>query len=206
MTATRPRGRPKGGGLRPQQARAALIDAAERCFAAKGIDATTIEDVAAEAGVSRSLVYRHVAGREELLDEVIGRLTDRTIEQLGAAVDPSGTLADHVVELMASVVELVRSDPALTAAFSSDGGAAGRAVAASERVHERARSFAGHVLATAGADRAAELHPDLDLDAAARHLVLVGLALIQGYGQLSDDPVALRSYLRDFAVPPLLAR
>ncbi|MEZ5372976.1 MAG: hypothetical protein R2704_09590 [Microthrixaceae bacterium] len=36
------------------------------------------------------------------------------------------------------------------------------------------------------------------------HLVLIGLALIQGFGPVSDDPELLRHYLSTFVVPSLV--
>jgi TetR/AcrR family transcriptional regulator, regulator of cefoperazone and chloramphenicol sensitivity len=49
-------------------ARARIRDAAIRLFAERGIDGTTIRDVAGEAGVSGGLIRHHFGSKEELRD------------------------------------------------------------------------------------------------------------------------------------------
>src|SRR5262245_41177750 len=56
--------------LRGEDRREALVVAATRLLASQGIDAVTMESVAAQARVSRPLVYKHFANRDELLAEV----------------------------------------------------------------------------------------------------------------------------------------
>ncbi len=68
--------------LKRPERRRALIDAATRAFARAGFAATSLDDVATEAGVSRVLIYRHFASKAELyqavLDEIAGRLVEAT--------------------------------------------------------------------------------------------------------------------------------
>ena len=56
--------------LRGQDRRLVLVDAAARLLADDGIDAVSMETVASRAKVSRPLVYKHFANRDELLAEV----------------------------------------------------------------------------------------------------------------------------------------
>lgn len=61
---------PVPGSLRERrrlEVRAELYRAALRLFAERGYDAVTTEQIAAEAGVSHSTLFRHVATKEELL-------------------------------------------------------------------------------------------------------------------------------------------
>jgi AcrR family transcriptional regulator len=44
-----------------------LLSAAQRLFATQGLDATTVEQVAREAGTSRANFYLHFPGKEDLL-------------------------------------------------------------------------------------------------------------------------------------------
>jgi AcrR family transcriptional regulator len=59
-----------------------LLDAAAACVVGQGVEALTMEGVAAEAGVSKALTYRHFDNREDLLLA----LHDREIARLGARI------------------------------------------------------------------------------------------------------------------------
>ena len=64
---------PGGGGAArptPQGRRDELLDVAARLLDEGGLGAVTMETVATEAGVSRPLVYKHFANREELIADL----------------------------------------------------------------------------------------------------------------------------------------
>jgi AcrR family transcriptional regulator len=203
-SAPRRPGRPRGGGLSHDQAREHILDATEACFARFGLEKTTVDDIAAEAGLSRSMIYRHFRGRDELLTGVLARLTDRFIAELADRIDDHATLGDFIVEAITEVVLVARLDPTLAAMFvGADRSAAGDAVARSGDIKSRARGFAHQVLERVGPERIAELRPGLAVDDAADHLMLIGLALIQGYGPTGDEQI--RDYLRAFVLPALVS-
>ncbi len=54
-----------------EQRRPQIVAAARRLFAQRGYDATTTREIAAEAGVSDALIYRHFPGKEALLRAVV---------------------------------------------------------------------------------------------------------------------------------------
>ena len=54
----------------PDRQRQILFAAAE-CFARKGFHQTTMDDIAREAGISAGLIYRHFAGKEDLIIELV---------------------------------------------------------------------------------------------------------------------------------------
>jgi AcrR family transcriptional regulator len=64
--------------LKRPERRRALIAGATRAFARNGFAATSLDDVAAEAGVSKVLIYRHFESKSELyqaaLDDVARQL------------------------------------------------------------------------------------------------------------------------------------
>ena len=83
--------------LLPRAERQASIEqAAARAFGRTGFAATSMDDVAAEAGVTKVLVYRHVDSKEGLyrsiLEQVSTRLRDEFTEAIGCrAPDPATT-------------------------------------------------------------------------------------------------------------------
>lgn len=72
--------------------RAAILRAAASAFAHKGFSATSMDDVAAEAGVTKLIVYRHFESKEDLYEAVLERVSTRLAEEFmaGLARDPSG--------------------------------------------------------------------------------------------------------------------
>jgi AcrR family transcriptional regulator len=59
-----------------------ILDAATRAFARTGFTATGLDDVAAEAGVTHVILYRHFASKHDLYRAVL----DRACARLGNAV------------------------------------------------------------------------------------------------------------------------
>lgn len=54
--------------------REAIVAAAGRLFSARGYEATTMDEIAAAAGVAKGTLYRHFAGKEALRDLLAPRL------------------------------------------------------------------------------------------------------------------------------------
>ncbi len=67
--------------------RAALLKAAASAFAHKGFAATSMEDVAAEAGITKLIVYRHFSSKEELYEAVLERVSKRLAEEFVASLE-----------------------------------------------------------------------------------------------------------------------
>jgi AcrR family transcriptional regulator len=66
-----------------QERRQQLLDIGRRLFAERGFDGTSIEEIAAQAGVSKPVVYEHFGGKEGLyavvVDREVARLTTVTM-------------------------------------------------------------------------------------------------------------------------------
>ena len=77
-----------------------MLDAAERVIRRDGSD-VSLEAIAAEAGVTKPIVYARVGGRAELSNALAERLADRFIAAAGVAIArrPFGR------EMLASLVE-----------------------------------------------------------------------------------------------------
>ena len=70
--------------LSREERQASILRAAARAFAGAGFAGTSMEDVAAEAGVTKLIVYRHFDSKEELYRTVLARTADRLREELRA--------------------------------------------------------------------------------------------------------------------------
>ena len=56
-----------------------ILDAAETLFAAKGFDNTSTGDILDAVGIARGTLYYHFRSKEDILDGVIQRMTDKLI-------------------------------------------------------------------------------------------------------------------------------
>lgn len=65
--------------------RASIVLAAGRAFAGAGFAATSMEQLAAEAGVTKLIVYRHFDSKEGLYRAVLERVSARLAEEFAAA-------------------------------------------------------------------------------------------------------------------------
>ncbi|SFP72061.1 DNA-binding transcriptional regulator, AcrR family [Amycolatopsis arida] len=83
--------------MRRPERREQILDAATTAFARSGgFTATSLDDIAAEAGVTRMILYRHFASKTELYQAVI----DRAAERLHAAATARGGLSEETVPAM----------------------------------------------------------------------------------------------------------
>jgi len=81
--------------------RQAVIDAAAALFAARGLAAVSIRDVAARAGVNHGLLHRHFGAKEQLVREVMDALAAGLARDLDADAVVRGEAAEallHVVD------------------------------------------------------------------------------------------------------------
>ena len=79
----------------PQRVR--IADAANRCVARRGVQKTTVDDVAREAGCSRATVYRTFPGGKE---EVISAVVDTEVARLFSALAVSMGEADDIEDAL----------------------------------------------------------------------------------------------------------
>lgn len=88
---------PKVAQARLDERRQQILDAAVLCFARKGFYATTMADIASEAGVSNTLAYRYFRGKDDIIDAAVRQAAENTNrEALDPDSDPDDvlTLAD----------------------------------------------------------------------------------------------------------------
>ncbi len=82
-----------------------ILLAAIHCYGLYGVDETSLEQVAKQAGVSRSTIYRHAKNRRELLNKVLLRDADHALTELEAALRYQESLESVVLE---SILFLMR--------------------------------------------------------------------------------------------------
>ena len=195
--ATRRRGRP---GYDRQQ----ILDLAVQLFITQGYDATSVADLAARFGLTKSALYHHFRSKEELLgvalDQALGAL-EGVLDEPAAT---TGTAADRLAFVIRSAVEvLIAHLPAVTLLLRVHGNSDVERDALARR-----RSFDQRV---AGLTREAQaegaIRPDVDAAVATRLIFGMVNSITEWYrpergadpGVLADD--VLRIALDGLRVP-----
>lgn len=97
------------GGTHYRKRRQELIQAAARTFRAKGLSATSLDDVAKEAGVDRATLYYYVGNKSELFEEVVLGAVVANVEMAEKIRDgdelPTAKLERLISEVLASYAE-----------------------------------------------------------------------------------------------------
>jgi AcrR family transcriptional regulator len=98
--------------------RRALIDAASRLFAERGVEATTMDDIARAAGMSRTSVFNYFGYKEMILCEIGARYVQEIAGPVINDLDrPPDVLFGEVARLLANVAS---REPVLIAAVARE--------------------------------------------------------------------------------------
>src|SRR5487761_331640 len=104
------RGRHKQHRMHRSERREQLLEACLLAFTRDGLEVTTMDSIAAIAGVSKPLVYRHFHNRREALVAVVEQESQRLLELLGIAA-PEGT-APAFEQLTTAFLQFAADSPA----------------------------------------------------------------------------------------------
>jgi AcrR family transcriptional regulator len=136
-----------------------LLSVAVEVFNVRGYDGTSMEDLAKAAGITKSSIYHHVSGKEELLRLSVTRALDglfAVFEEPEACEGAAAARLEHVVRR--TCLELVSNLPHVTLLLRVRGNTAAERDALARR-----RQFDHRVAdLVAAAIAEGDLRPDLD--------------------------------------------
>lgn len=122
-----------------------IIDVAAALFSAKGYEATSLDDIAAELGTARSALYYHVSGKAELRALIQIKRVHMLVEEAEKVARAEGTAAQRLAELVrVHIRHFQRYFPEskmwlqITAADDVQD-------AATEQLHDQQRAFTRHL-------------------------------------------------------------
>ena len=79
-------------------------------FSKKGYAATTLEDIAKEAEVTRGAIYHHFGGKAELYNILIREYSDRGSQIMEQALSEGGTLLDILRRVFVRQLQVIEDD------------------------------------------------------------------------------------------------
>ena len=95
--------------LATEQTRRSIIDAARVTFLKRGMTGTTLEHIAAAAGVTRGAIYWHFANKKELFDAMRGEVCLPMLDQTDTGMlarsreDPLGCVTEFLLTLFGAI-------------------------------------------------------------------------------------------------------
>ncbi len=125
--------------LAPHQRRQLIVEAAGRLFGERGHDGTTLNDIAAAAGVTKPVLYRHFADKTALYLALL----DRHREDLGSfagAIPAAGTLDERLRAVLDVWLDYVEAHAYAWRMLFRDTGGGPEVQAYRVEVHAQARA------------------------------------------------------------------
>ena len=92
------------------QRRQQLLDVARELFGRRGFEATSIEEIAAHAEVSKPVVYEHFGGKEGLYAVVVDREMQRLLGRFTSALSDPGHPRELLQRAALVLLEYIESD------------------------------------------------------------------------------------------------
>ena len=182
-----------------------LLDVAEKCFERHGIGRTTMEDIAAEARVSRPTLYRYFGDRESLITSISQRRAAKFAGRMKTVFAKYDSFEDRLVEGMLHLGRVGSKDQFFSSLITPETvGEANQLLLAPAAAVDFATEVWGPVLDEAAA--AGELADGIDRPLAYQWLTSINILLIgwiENAGQIEDQH---RLLLREFFTPAFVRR
>ena len=78
-----------------------ILAAAQRVMEFRGVEAATMDEIAAAAGVAKGTLYLYFQGREDLVQAIMSQVCEALLRELAAIVESSGSPSDKLGAIIA---------------------------------------------------------------------------------------------------------
>ena len=90
-----------------------ILDAAEALFYEHGVEQTSMDQLAAQAKVSKRTVYNHFSNKEELFQAILFRMKEKLSQVNKVTYAPSQSIEPQLRKIAQTEVTLLSSEPFL---------------------------------------------------------------------------------------------
>jgi len=188
--------------LDDDEARRRLVEAAGRCIVRRGDTQFRMAEVADEAGVARSTVYRYFSTRGDLIQDLLVRRTEAALETVVRALPHPEDAVRSIPDLILAPVGLVEGNPLNEALFSPRSRAFVTSLElSSEALVDASLRHYGPLLERWRSE--GQLHDDLDLRDTVRWMNAVSLVLLAPPWRERSKP-AKRQFLDRYLIRGLV--
>jgi AcrR family transcriptional regulator len=177
-----------------------FLHAGMRCIQRLGLNATTMDDIAAEAGVKRITLYRQFGSRANLIRAIVKNRFDAFNRRFARRMQPSEDFGTLLEEYLRASMRLAIRNPFTRDAirgrldFTSPG----------QPLHTAAREFWAPLIAVA--QQAGGVNPDLDIDATSQWILICQFTLCRLALDSAIEPTSTQQLIRSFVLPAFIGR
>jgi AcrR family transcriptional regulator len=118
-TTSRARGR-RGSTALASERRGHLVKLAAELFAEKGFQATTVREIADEAGILSGSLYHHFDSKESIVDEVLSGYLDELLVSYRATMERGGSPRELLAELVTTAFGTLETHRAAITVMQND--------------------------------------------------------------------------------------
>lgn len=91
--------------IQQDEGRRAIIDAAVSCFEKKGVNSTTIDEIAKAANITRRTVYHYFKSKSDILEAAVEQHACDVINRMTNEVHSEQPFTDYIVECLVYMIE-----------------------------------------------------------------------------------------------------
>ena len=183
--------------------RTQLLDAALHCYHAKGIQSTANSDIAEVAGVGIATLYRHFAGKDEILQEVLVRDYLLFLERFEAVRKRPETIKQQFSEGVFQFLEEIRFSHGLRLLFSEESAYILNRINIKE-LFTHAVSFRNVKPLFEQLVEDQHIRKNISLDDFSEWMTFILLSLLSTPNSYIDNPKKMRHMLDSFLTPSVL--
>ena len=97
-----------------------ILAAARRLMQSRGVEAVTMEEIAAAAGVAKGTIYLYFQGKEVLVQALISQVGEQILAEIEAVVAAPGAPPEKIQRVASVLLDYLMRERALFPAYARD--------------------------------------------------------------------------------------
>ncbi len=173
---------------RSQETRQRILDAAYRVFVRSGFGGASVDEIIAEADISKGALYHHFSGKAEIFQAILAEHVRKCADQMAAVTDPDLSLRENIERILAVSWEKAQEDkawPALQMEFWVHATRDEHARSVVVNSQRECRQLVSNMVASL--QQTGVLRPSLNPDVAARLFVALNDGILLQWQVEPDD-------------------
>jgi AcrR family transcriptional regulator len=90
-----------------------IIEAAKRIFIEKGLESTSMQDIADEAHISRTAIHYYYHNKEMLFEAILDSVLQKFVPQLHSILHSNYSIIEKLEQLVDNYTDMLKSNPML---------------------------------------------------------------------------------------------